>query len=731
MKLRPDPLLPVPTLAAAEALAARLGQNPADIHKLMCDAREEQIDARKKDPFGHGYVPPIWTVVWSLLDWPWWPLSLEKSALARYGDADLHAFMARMRQALGFPHPVKLLWVSGANRAGKTEMTAYMINAQMAARPGQRIVPLATSHGASLDSEFQAKLWRYIPREWRNLGRTGTAYISYKEQTGFSDSTFTFPNSSRCSFVFYSQDPESAMEGFDADAIFPDETIPAPFFDRILPRVAGRAGYSVLTNTPQAGYDAVVHQFLNGATVTRWSPAYMLPRDGGAPDPARALGLSPAELAELVADFDARPQRPSRIPESRPEDCWGWIDESLDRSIVESLDRSPAPNDQTTKRSNDPTREEAWRWTPRPLREGGPSVPTPDGRLFESAPRVARCADPDRAVVWFHGADNPFSLPRNLLRNSVSQDRDWTRCRIYGVVSPQTKSVFTMFREAVHVVPDSAVPLAGTNYMVMDPAFARNPFVTWFRASGDRVYVYREFPSLAYPVPEKGVLGPWARVSGRKNGANDGERDEGAASIGWGYIRFKNIVARLEGWKSAKGLPPDAPWDPEDDVRLWRDSPEPGDAREVVHRRLMDPRGGSATFVEREGVSTPLLEYARLGMRFESAAGGAITAGVDKLIDAIDWAPGKPPRFFVAESCKNTIWCLLNWKNLDGEKSATKDPIDNLRYFYASGCSDCSSVATAPASRWSSSLSRFGSAPPAGRAPAPPRRATLGPRIFR
>jgi hypothetical protein len=728
--LRPDPLLPVPTLAAAEALAARLGQNPADIHKLMCDAREEQIDARKKDPFGHGYVPPIWTVVWSLLDWPWWPLSLEKSALARCGDADLHAFMARMRRALGFPHPVRLLWVSGANRAGKTEMTAYMINAQMAAKPGQRIVPLATSHGASLDSEFQAKLWRYIPHEWRGLGRTASAYISYKEQTGFSDSTYTFPNSSRCSFVFYSQDPESAMEGFDADAIFPDETIPAPFFDRILPRVAGRAGYSVLTNTPQAGYDAVVHQFLSGATVTRWSPAYMLPRDGGAPDPARALGLSPEELAELTADFDARPQRASRIPESRPEDCWRWIEEAeatvKDVKSVNGEYQNTVHDVHAFHGSKEPA---PWALAARPLREGGPSVPTPDGRLFESAPRVARCADPDRAVVWFHGADNPFSLPRNLLRNSVSQDRDWTRCRIYGVVSPQTKSVFTMFREAVHVVPESAIPLAGTNYHVMDPAFARNPFMLWIRAVGDAAYVYREFPSLAYPVPEKGVLGPWARISGKKNGANDGERDEGAASVGWGYIRFKNLIARLEGWKSAKDLPPDAPWDPEEEVRLWRDSPEPGDAREIIHRRLMDPRGGSATFVEREGVSTPLLEYARLGMRFESAAGGAITAGVDKVIDALDWAPGKKPRLFICETCKNLIWAFLNWKNIDGEKAATKDPIDCIRYYYTSGCTDCSTLPATPSSRWSASLGRF-TASPTSRAPTPTRRALTG-RVFR
>ncbi len=677
-KWRPDPLLPLPTAAAAAALAPRLGRDPGETLRLLCEAREEQIDARKRDPFNHGHVPPIWTVAWSLLDWPHWPRELEKSALARFGDASLFDFMRRFREALGFAHPVRMLWVSGANRAGKTEMTAFMINAQMAAKAGQRIVPLATSHGSSIESEFQAKLHRYIPPEWRALGRTATAYVSYKEQTGFSEATYTFPNSSRCSFVFYSQDPESAMEGFDADAIFPDETIPAPFFERIMPRLAGRAGYAVLTNTPQAGYDAVVHQFLNGATVTRWSPAWMLPRDGGEPDRAAALGLRSAELRRVEEDFAARPQRPCPFPESRPEDCWAWIG------------APPSPLS-----------------APRPLREGGPAVHTAAGRLFESVPRVARCADPDRAVVWFHGADNPFAMPRNLLRASVSQDRDWTRCRIYGVVAPATKGVFTMFRESVHVVPDDAVPLMGTNYMVLDPAFARNGFMLWARAVGDALWVYREFPG-SYPVPERGVPGPWARTSVRRGGANDGERDEGAASFGWGYTRYKNLIARLEGWTCAGDRAPDDPWDDEAQVRAWRDPVAPGDAREIVHRRLMDPRGGSARFTEREGESTPLLEYAALGMRFEPASGGAITAGVDKIIDALDWAEGRRARLFVARSCRNLIWAMLNWKNLDGEKGATKDPIDCLRYLHTSGCDDCASAPAQPrASRWGASLSRF------------------------
>jgi hypothetical protein len=47
VKLRPDPLLPVPTLAAAEALAARLGQNPAATRSG--EARHQQTGFGKEE----------------------------------------------------------------------------------------------------------------------------------------------------------------------------------------------------------------------------------------------------------------------------------------------------------------------------------------------------------------------------------------------------------------------------------------------------------------------------------------------------------------------------------------------------------------------------------------------------------------------------------------------------------------------------------------------------------
>lgn len=676
-RIDPDPLLPAPTAEQAAALGRRVGRTTEECFRLLVAARKEQIELRTRDPFDHGFVPKIWTVVWCLLDWPYWPKSLEAAALAESGEKDLWAFMARMRRALGFDRRCNMVWVSGANRSGKSELMAYMTNAQMAGKENQRLFPMSSTHDGSIQSELQKKLWRYIPPPYREIGKGKVGSITFSEKNGFTESSYIFPNGSRCSLLYYSQEPTTAGEGFDADAILPDETIPGPWFERIGPRINGRGGWALLTNTPQAGYTDVVQLFLNGATVTRWAPGWMLPMDRGETWDHAALGLTREEHAQLVADADARPPRASTVPESRPEDCWAWLGE-----------------------------ESSWRNTPRPLRE--PPRIQEGMRLFEAVPRVARCEDPDRAVVWFHSGDNPFSTPRVSLRASLMQDRDWTRCRLYGVVSPSAHSVFVGFRRSVHVVPRGAVPRTGTRYMVIDPAFARNAFILWMIVVGDTRYIYREFPG-PWPVPEKGVPGAWAKTSGKKGGANDGAPDEGSASFGWGFLRYKNLIARVEGWREAGGKATDAPWDDLDAVRAWTDSPFEGDSREPIARRLMDPRGGQAKFVGGESTSTPFLEYAAIGMRVEPAFSGDIDDGIAAITDALDLHADGKPRLYVSEDCPNTIYAFENWKWLDGEKGATKDPIDNVRYLHTSDCIDLGGAPLPPAPHAVSSASRAAS----------------------
>jgi len=75
----------------------------------------------------------------------------------------------------------------------------------------------------------------------------------------------------------------------------------------------------------------------------------------------------------------------------------------------------------------------------------------------------------------------------------------------------------------------------------------------------------------------------------------------------------------------------------------------------------------------------------------------------DAVQDALDWTPERRPRLFVSEDCPNTIYALENWRGVDGEKGATKDPVDCVRYFYTSGCTeDTQHLAASPRreSRW-------------------------------
>ena len=77
-------------------------------------------------------------------------------------------------------------------------------------------------------------------------------------------------------------------------------------------------------------------------------------------------------------------------------------------------------------------------------------------------------------------------------------------------------------------------------------------------------------------------------------------------------------------------------------------------------------------------------------------------------------ADGKP-RLYVSEDCPNTIYAFENWKWLDGEKGATKDPIDNVRYLHTSDCIDLGGAPLPPAphavSSASRAASRFGARP--------------------
>jgi hypothetical protein len=559
-----------------------------------------------------------------------------------------------MRKLLGFRGPVKMLLVMGANRSGKSEYAAKRGSQMLARTPEATVYPMHFTQARSVRDQ-QPLFWKYLPAEWKVQQATERTYIKYKLKTGFSESSYITPIGAMAQFLFYEQDRDQALEGIEADLMLPDELVGPDWIEAFPMRIATRSGRCIITFTPKNGYTPAVQIFLAGAERTREGTAYMCPRDGGRPDEARTLGLTEKELAEVRAA--AAEERASLAPWSRTEDVIGWL---------EGKPEDPAP---------------------------------PEGRAFERLPRVMRCADPEKAVIFFWPRDNPYGRPWEVTAELRTKGRDYVHERGYGWTERTLSVMFPRFRRGTHTVPARELPPAseGMNVMFMDPAENRNYFLTWMRILPKRIYVAREWPGN-YRIPGIGVPGPWAIPSGRNEGRNDGAVGEAQRPWGFGNVRYKFEVARLEGWP---------------DYRLWKDGKAgkdgstgewlsdgteeyPGDEEvvgwmdptldqepsEFIEERYIDSRAASKPRVEGDRPVTLQTLMSQIGLEFQLTPGGEIGDGVSGITTLLDATPAE---LVICEECANTIFALENWMLADGQKGATKDPIDNIRYLVQLG----------------------------------------------
>jgi len=117
---------------------------------------------------------------------------------------------------------------------------------------------------------------------------------------------------------------------------------------------------------------------------------------------------------------------------------------------------------------------------------------------------------------------------------------------------------------------------------------------------------------------------------------------------------------------------------------------------EHIMTRIIDPRAGSNKVpgIDEGTTLIEMLEEEQVGadgkvsgpaMVFEAAPGAKVDEGTTLINDLLDYNQEKPvtvencPHLYVAASCKNTIYALRTWTGADGEKGATKDPIDCLK----------------------------------------------------
>ena len=723
IKVDSHPVLGAPTVGDVEAYSSMENVEHLVALQKLVEQRKGVIAAEKADPLTYGWEPGIWMVPDILMGLPCGSPVLEKEIQLRFG-MTWGDFSEGVRDYWGFKRPVRMVLILGANRAAKTQYGAKRTIMEAYRRANTSVHAFHQSHARSV-RDHQALVWDHFPLDWKDQTAGRDTYIKWKRKTGFSGDSFIAPNGSEGIFGNYMQDRDVALQGIERDWIWADELVLEDWLRFFLTRLSTRAGHGVATFTPVNGFTPAVQMFCSGGTVVQDAPAFLLPRDGKSVEISRQLGLTEAQLTHLrhCEDRDLAPN----YPQSRSEDILAWFEK--DGRCV--LDGSPLGEKPL-----------------RPFGMGNACMPVPDGRQFERVPRVMRCVNPLLGVVWFQSADNPYGNPKNVIEAAIGKKKGSEAVRIecYGHARKTASAQFAQYAPEIHIVPDRSIPTVGRNVHIVDPAGDRNFFMGWVRsvpannsieesalpsryAVWVQEYLYREWPS-SYAIPRVGVPESWANPSGRKDGVNDGDRGRGQESFGWGLLRYKFEIARLEGWEAyykwRRDVTPGV-----DDVERKRmimsgqifphdaelmDWDVRDGAREQIDGRIMDSRSAHVRAIGVQRPVTLIEDFADLGIDFDPAPGSDVGDGVGEIQTALDWQevelrtdpiPGAEiysvangdisysglnseawlrfgPRLMVAESAKNTQFSLEYWMNVDGQKGPCKDPIDILRMYLTS-----------------------------------------------
>ena len=644
--------------AQVRRVAAQRGVPTETAAAWLAKGRESLLKRMREDPYRHGYEPPIWIVARALMRGyepterdSWFAArgsftDHEPRATGHEPRATWEAFCAETRRRLGFSRPVGEILIMGANRSGKTDFAAKL--AIRTAMLGTRSANIGMQTLPTGKQVQMPRVWHYLPKELkaRNIAgkksKDNEEHISYTKQNGFSSSKITFGNGSDIRFVSYDMDVDGAMEGSALDYCWLDEEFPKSFLDAARFRLASKRGFLLGTFTPVSGYTPVVKDYLEGMTVTRWHTAYMLPVDGGPPEPWNELGLRREEWDRLCAWRDGGGKEDPGVPEARPESYAAIMAGSPDR--IEAMAGTEAGQ---------------------------------QNRRFEVTPRIAVCKGGEAAAIWFFGRDNPYGMPGEVIANARKNANAvaMIRKRVYGIAEQVRGLIFKSFAKERNIVAPHEIPQKLVRIMVVDPAPERNWAFGWYGydpATGT-LYKYREWPG-GYEIPGVGVPGPWAVPSDRKGGINDGDRGDGQDDFGFGFLAYKREIARLEGW---------ACYDPGAELDEVEDWSELDGTAEPVEYRVIDARAASQSKIGAKENTSLFEQVSRLAEGFVPASGQKISVGLDMLQDLV-----KSGRYKVSAACVNTIAAYGMYTGADGQKGACKDMIDLDRYAVLSGILD-------------------------------------------
>jgi len=291
------------------------------------------------------------------------------------------------------------------------------------------------------------------------------------------------------------------------------------------------------------------------------------------------------------------------------------------------------------------------------LLKGKQALPTwPMGK----SARTMVQAQTNRRTVFFFSEDNPYNPFDEMKSKLVASPMGQILTRAYGWASDNIGKAFARFRPDIHCIERDNVPPGGTLYMVCDPAGARNWFCLWLLAyeDGKRIVV-REFPDFSN-------YGEWVLPSEKPDGkAGPAQTLDAGRSIS----EYRNLFRTIEA--------------------------ELGYGEPVM--RLIDPKAGGSPALSEQGGTTlidllaesenPLDEP----MAFVPAPGVPVdqrTSAINSLLSYDATQPLTPlnePSLYITKDCSNLTYALSEHTGRDGQKGASKDPIDCLGMLLVSG----------------------------------------------
>jgi hypothetical protein len=268
-------------------------------------------------------------------------------------------------------------------------------------------------------------------------------------------------------------------------------------------------------------------------------------------------------------------------------------------------------------------------------------------------PYTAESVYGKHGCIWFHSKLNPYNNWERMKQTLKARSTHDIKIRAYGWAEQTAGSQFPLFGDVnIFHEPVTQVAPEGTNYMVADPAGARNWFMLWARVDEHgTIWIYREWPDASY--------GEWSLPSEKADGKPGPAQRQGA---GRGVNEYTELIWALETHS---------------------------DKREEIAERYIDPRSAGTETTSKEGGVTllDLLLDATDPLYFLPSVGVSVDERVLIINDLLCYDRENPldlssnhPRLMVHADCQNLIYSLREWTGADGQKGASKDPIDALGY---------------------------------------------------